>query len=421
MNILFLTMVNFRSLSEHGIYEDLMREFVRKQHKVFVVAPTEKRNNENTAIIEKDANYTLLRVRTGNLQKTSFIKKGIATIRIAAQFKKAIKKHFCGNRFDLILYCTPPITLYGVVKYFKKRDKAKTFLLLKDIFLQNALDINILDDHGVKGIIYRYFRKREKNLYHLSDYIGCMSQANVDYLLSQNTEIDKKKVHIVPNSIEPIDVSLTSTEKAQIRDKYGIPHDKVIFVYGGNLGKPQGIPFITECLQLLKDNSKAYFLIVGDGTEFGVLQAFVHKNTTQNVKLLKRLPREDFDRMIAACDVGMIFLDHRFTIPNYPSRLLSYMQAELPVLACTDSNTDVGQDIADGGFGWWCESNDATAFAQHVEKICTISSEQMNAYKKKAKVVLLDKFTVAKTVESLLEVLRNEDKNEFGAKSAVCI
>ena len=39
------------------------------------------------------------------------------------------------------------------------------------------------------------------------------------------------------------------------------------------------------------------------------------------------------------CDSELIFLDYRFTIPNFPSRLLSYMQAKLPVLACTDPNT----------------------------------------------------------------------------------
>ena len=42
--------------------------------------------------------------------------------------------------------------------------------------------------------------------------------------------------------------------------------------------------------------------------------------------------KEDYELMISACDVGLIFLDHRFTIPNFPSRLLAYMQAGLPVL-----------------------------------------------------------------------------------------
>lgn len=84
---------------------------------------------------------------------------------------------------------------------------------------------------------------------------------------------------------------------------------------------------------------------------------------------MKRLPKEDYDTMVGACDVGMIFLDHRFTIPNFPSRLLSYMQAKIPVLAVTDSNTDIGNVIVEGGFGWWCESNDVNNFDKLVSKI----------------------------------------------------
>lgn len=81
---------------------------------------------------------------------------------------------------------------------------------------------------------------------------------------------------------------------------------------------------------------------------------------------MKRLPKEDYDTVVAASDVGLIFLDNRFTIPNFPSRLLGYMQAKLPVLACTDPNTDIGKVIVDGGFGWWCESNNIEAFGQLV-------------------------------------------------------
>jgi hypothetical protein len=87
------------------------------------------------------------------------------------------------------------------------------------------------------------------------------------------------------------------------------------------------------------------------------------------MKLIKRLPKEDYDRMIFACDIGMIFLDHRFTIPNFPSRLLPYMQAKLPVFACTDPNTDIGKVIVDGGFGWWCESDSSSDFADVIASI----------------------------------------------------
>ena len=366
MNVLFLSLGIF-SVDVKGMYTDLLREFIRNGHSIYILSSVEQLRKTDNPIIE-EPDTQIVKIKTGRIQKTNIIEKGINTVLIEPRFKRAVKKYFKDIKFDLVLYPTPPITFTNVVKYVKKRDGAKTYLMLKDIFPQNAVDIGMLSKTGLKGIIYRYFRSKEKKLYAVSDRIGCMSPANVEYLLKHNPEIPSEKVEICPNSIEVRDLSLTDDEKVRIREKYGLPTDKKIFVYGGNLGKPQGVPFIIECLKSQMNNPDAYFLIVGSGTEFGKLEEFFERFKPTNMKLMKSLPKDDYDRMIAACDVGMIFLDHRFTIPNFPSRLLSYMQAKLPVLACTDPNTDIGKIIVDGGFGWWCESDDLKAFKDVIGK-----------------------------------------------------
>ncbi len=369
MNVLLLTLIEFDSLHERSIYTDLLREFVKNGHQVYAISPVEKRKNVETHLIEEE-NATILRLQIGNTQKTNIIEKGISTLLIEPIFKKAIKTFFAKVKFDLVLYSTPPITLVSSIEYVKKRDNARTYLLLKDIFPQNAVDIGMMRKTGIKGLLYRYFRNKEKKLYAVSDRIGCMSEANVRYVVEHNPKEDPSKFEVCPNSIEIQDMTLTDDQKQEMREKYSIPFEKKVFVYGGNLGKPQGIPFIIDCLRRAMNNQNAFFLIVGDGTEYEKMESFISEDKPQNVRLMKRLPKEDYDRMVAACDVGMIFLDHRFTIPNFPSRLLSYMQAGLPVLACTDPNTDIGQVAQDGGFGWWCESNDVSAFVQRVDEIC---------------------------------------------------
>ena len=166
------------------------------------------------------------------------------------------------------------------------------------------------------------------------------------FRIKNNPEITADKVEICPNCIDVQDMNFDEQERIEMRDKYGIPQNKKVFVYGGNLGKPQGIAFVIECLKLQERNQNAFFLIVGDGTDYGKLEEYFKEAKPSNMKLMKQLPKDDYDRMITACDVGLIFLDHRFTIPNFPSRLLSYMQAGLPVLACTDPNTDIGKPTA---------------------------------------------------------------------------
>ena len=189
MNVIFLTMSHNVDINLREIYPDLLRRFVTAGHKVFIVSPKERRFGEKTNV-KTDGSVTYLGVRTLNLQKCSVFEKGLGQLLVEFQFKNAIKKFLREERFELILYSTPPITITGTIKYLKESNSnAKTYLLLKDIFPQNAVDIGMMSKTGIKGFIYRYFRSKEKKLYGVSDYIGCMSPANVDYVLKHNQEI----------------------------------------------------------------------------------------------------------------------------------------------------------------------------------------------------------------------------------------
>ena len=398
MNILFLTIGRMQNIMTKSIYTDLLRRFKNEGHNVYAVAPVERREGYKTEL-RKEFGINVLRIRTGNLTKTNVIEKGISTLLLEKQFLAAIKKYYRNVKFDLILYSTPPITFANVIRYVKRRDNAKTYLLLKDIFPQNAVDLEMFSS---KSIIYKYFRNKEKQLYKISDHIGCMSQANVDYILNNNPEISKSKVHVNPNSIEVVEYEHTVEERESIRNKYGLPMDKKIFVYGGNLGKPQGIDFLIECIKSQKDNKDIFFLVVGSGTEYYKLKKYYDTEKQADFKLLNSLPKDEYDSMIRSCDVGMIFLDKRFTIPNFPSRLLSYMQAKLPVLAVTDVNTDIGKVIVDGQFGCWCEAGKIDSFKETLYNMTHSDMYNMgdNAYK-----YLLSHYTVKNTYEIIMERL----------------
>lgn len=407
MKVLFLSLSSLPHLSEHSISLDLLHEFVRNKHSVYVVCSNERRNNQPT-MISKEAGCHITRVRTGNLTKCNIVEKGLATLSLPIQYKIAIKKYLSKVKFDLVLYPTPPVTQYHTVKYIKRRDGAKTYLLLKDIFPQNAVDIGMLKKRGLKGSLYKYFRNIEKKLYDVSDKIGCMSKANVDYLCKHNPRVPKEKVEVCPNSIEVVDMSLSKSEKNEIRKKYKLPIDKTIFIYGGNLGKPQGIDFLVKCLESQKSNEEVFFLIIGSGTEYGKIEKYVQNKDVHNVRLVKRLEKEEYDKIVASCDVGLIFLDHRFTIPNFPSRLLSYMQAKIPVLAVTDPNTDIGKIIMEGEFGWWCESNNSHNFEQLINMACNSERISMG---EKAYQFMLQNYTVESAYNIIMQMYDNiEDK-----------
>ena len=403
MNILFLTMSsNMQNIETKGIYTDLMRKFRDKGHEVYIVYPRERKLGLPTEVIHQHGVH-FLGVKTLNVTKTNVLEKGIGQVLLENQFKNALNRYFGNVNFDLILYSTPPITFTKGIKYAKvKNPKAMSYLLLKDIFPQNAVDLGMLSKGGLKGFLYRSFRKKEKELYRVSDCIGCMSPANVQYVLEHNPEVDPAIVEIAPNSYEVTSCveALDMISLETIRVKYGLPTDKLIFIYGGNMGKPQGIPFLIECMKAVKDREDCHFVIVGNGTEYPKLESFMKEYQPKTVSLFRHLPKSEYDRLTSACDVGLIFLDYRFTIPNYPSRLLSYLMERKPIIAVTDPNCDTGILAEENGYGFYSPSNSVESFVKVIDKMLISDILQMgeNGYR-----FFLENYTVDHTYKAIMK------------------
>lgn len=373
MNILFLTLSKMENISKRGIYTDLVRELANKGHQVYVVSPRQRKMDLSTELYE-EGNIHSLRVKILNITQCNFIEKGISTLLIECQYLWAIKKHFKDIKFDIVMYSTPPITFEKVVKYFKNKQNSKTYLILKDIFPQNAVDIEIMKENG---LLHKYFRHKEKNLYKISDYIGCMSQANKDYIIEHNDFINENKVEIFPNSIKLIERINPEETSKDILDQYNIPKDKTLFLYGGNLGKPQGIGFLLKVAENFKEVQNGFLLIIGSGTEYDKIKNFLDQRYLENVQLFSYLPKEEYDQIVEAADVGLIFLDKRFTIPNFPSRLTAYMEHSLPILAATDPNTDIGDVIENSNSGYWVESGNLERFIDKAKVLSTDKNKRL--------------------------------------------
>lgn len=375
MNVLFLTMNPFTGIDMHNIYSDLMKELVAHGHRPYIVTPREKKTGEKTELLEFEE-YGLLKVQIGNTSGVSLIEKGISTVTLSGLYYRAVKKYLGDKEFGLMLYSTPPITLAAPVGKLKKYFACPTYLMLKDIFPQNAVDLGMFSR---KSPIYAYFAARERMLYAQSDRIGCMSRANVAYLKENHPEIPAEKIEVCPNGIIPAPVVCRDGDKQNLREKLGIPETATVYLYGGNLGKPQAIPHLVECLKQNRDLTDRYFIICGSGSDFCLLEDFFREYQPENMKLIPFLPKEEYDALVRGCDVGLLFLDARFTIPNYPSRILSYMEYGMPVIACTDKNTDVGTDAVENGYGLWCESTDPKAFTACVEQMNRADKDAMGA------------------------------------------
>lgn len=350
------------------IYTDLAEALHEAGHEI-VVAVSEQPKNLQTTSIRSERGFEVLRIVTGNYYDVGYIEKGITTLKIPVMMRRGIRKYLGGRTFDFVLYEAPPVTNAGLVTWAKRRFSCASYLMLKDIFPQNAVDLGIMKRGG---LLFRYFKHKEKKLFESADIIGCMSSANVKYVLEHNQQLGPEKVEIFPNTKK-----LASDYRPTgfpMRKKFGISPSDCLFLFGGNMGKPQYIELLRRLILDCKEDADLYFLFVGRGTDRSMLENAITEHTVHNAKIIGNLPRDEYEQLIKECDVGLIVLDPRFTIPNYPSRILSYMEYAKPVLAATDRVSDIRQLIEDAQCGQWVWSGDYSAFAVTIRQMAKMSN-----------------------------------------------
>jgi len=359
LRILYISTVFPRPEESSTIYTDLAEELRDRGHEIFVVAADGSTGVMRTQLsIERGLN--VLRVKTNSLYNVNIIKKGFSVITLKYQLIYNMKKFLNKKKFDFILFESPPVTIVDVVKWAMKEFGCPSYLMLKDIFPQNAVDIGLMKENG---IVYKYFRKKEQKLYRTASIIGCMSELNRRYIIKHNPWLNINKVEIFPNT-KKIRYYGERPIEYRIRRRYGISDDIIVAIFGGNMGKPQGIDFLLEVISECKEREDIFFLLVGRGTERYRIVDYIRQKNLKNVLLIDPLPRDEYEILLTECDIGLIFLDKRFTIPNFPSRVLSYFEYGLPVLAATDINTDFGQMIENAKAGFWVQSGDISSFIE---------------------------------------------------------
>ncbi|MGV8155101.1 MAG: glycosyltransferase family 4 protein [Alkaliphilus sp.] len=384
------------------IYTDLAEALHEKGHEIVVVVP-EHTKNKNFTVMKNERGFDVLRIVTGNYYDVGYIEKGITTVKMPFLMWRGIKKYLLDREFDFILFEAPPVTNASLVTWAKKEFNCPAYLMLKDIFPQNAVDLGIMKKNG---LLFKYFTTKKKKLYKTANYIGCMSSANMQYVTKYNPWLETGKIEIFPNTKK-----LTKKIKTDIfpmRKRYGISKESCIFLFGGNMGRPQYIDLLCLAIKEFKENKSIFFLFIGRGTDRYKLENTIKENNIENALVIENLPRSEYEQMLKECDVGLIILDPRFTIPNYPSRILSYMEYAKPVLVATDRVTDIKEMVEDSQCGEWVWSGDCNTFVAKIEGMAT--SMNLATKGKNGRKYIENNFTVNYSVELLEGHFANEKR-----------
>ena len=340
------------------LIHDLGQELRRQNHEVTILAPSESIAQDLD--VKQEDGLQVVRVKAGKIKGASRALRAWREIRLSATLWRKGKSFFKQQPCDLIIYYSPTIFFGPLVHKLKALWQCPSYLILRDIFPQWAVDLGVLK----KGLIWSYFRFRELQQYAAADVIGVQSPANLKYFTEQlpdkNYNLEVLYNWTTTNQETPAPLAL--------RQELGL-EGKVVFFYGGNIGVAQDIDNMVRLAEKLREESHIYFLLVGAGTEVERLQAVIAEKKLPNISIRPAVGQKEYLAMLSEVDVGLISLDQRLKTQNYPGKILGYMSASLPILGSINPGNDLSDMLEEHGAGLCSVNGDDERLAAHALKL----------------------------------------------------
>jgi len=319
--------------------------------------------------------------------------RAIREARLSQAIWRRTRQFLLANPADLILFYSPTIFFGKLVRLLKERWKCPAYLILRDIFPQWTVDAGILR----KGLIWRYFRGKEIAQYAVADFIGVESPANLAYFAR---EFPKKqyRLQVLYNWANPDGRELPSTG---YRERLFL-HDKIVFLYGGNLGVAQDLDNIIRLAKRLAPHQHIHFLLVGEGSEVPRLEKMIVAHNLSNIQILPAVSHPQYMSMLSEADVGLISLDGRLKTHNVPGKLLGYMNCGKPVLASINPGNDLFEMVEKNQAGFCLLNGDDDGLGAAAVMLAN-SPELRNTMGANSRKLLDRLFSVDAAVQQIVE------------------
>jgi len=342
MRILLLVVYYLPStMSSAKLMHDLAVEFRRQGHEPVVMAPDENIGSDREVSVEHG--IEVVRIRTGRIKSASRALRAINEIRLSGTLWARGKEYLDRKGgIDLVVYYSPTIFFGGLVARLRSTYGCSSYLVLRDIFPKWALDAGVMKE----GLIYRYFRRKEIEQYDAADVIGVQSPANLSYFM-EDPVLRARRVEVLYNWTA---LQEKGIPVSHYRDQLGLK-GKVVFFYGGNIGVAQDVDNMVRLAQDLRNEERAHFLFVGDGSESGRLRSMISDLGLANMTVHGAVAQDEYLAMLSEFDVGLISLDRRLRTQNFPGKMLGYMYHSLPILASINPGNDLREILERHGAG----------------------------------------------------------------------
>lgn len=309
---------------------DLAREFIAQGHQVNVFIADD--NLKNHIELEKRGPLNLIRFKVLKITNIKFSRRLINEFIMPFQIIFYSIIHGMKIRgYDGIIWYSPSPFFSPLILFLKLFNNCKTYLILRDIFPRWIKDLGLIK----KNIIYSILESYTELQFLAANIIGVQSKGNIKFI-KKNIFNKSSKVTVLNNWL-----SKKKVDKCKLNLSNSKFKDKKIIIYAGNMGISQDMKTLIDLANTIQKYKDIVFLFIGRGTEFYKSKIMCEKIGLKNIFFENEISANQVADLYSKCFCGLIVLDRRHKTHNIPGKLLSYLQAGLPVFAVVNEKNDL--------------------------------------------------------------------------------
>ncbi len=297
--------------------------------------------------------------------------KGLSLIinYLSFAFFGSIKALFLDLKADIVLvYQQSPVILALPGVIFKKKNSAKLFLYVQDLWPESVLATTQIRNKFIIGSLDRFTRW----LYRKSDTILIQSLAFRDFLL--NRDVPAQKIVYLPNSAEGV-----YRKEDKRPDLAHFFKGSFHIVFAGTIGAAQDLKILIAAAKKVKAvDAGISWVIIGDGRKKEELMELAVKEGVADVcRFTGFFPLEEMPFFFAYADAMLVSLKKELIFSlTIPAKLQSYMACSKPVISALDG--EGSRIIEEAGCGFTGPSGDAEILAANVIAIKNMTQDKRN-------------------------------------------
>lgn len=307
--------------------------------------PKEYNASGEVPLKEKVSGVGIERIRYMELDRRKKINRLINYFSFTWAVLKRIYK--LKNYKSIIVYSNPPV-LPIVPILAKKLFGTKFVFVAYDIYPEVAYASRTLKNGD---IIDRVMKVINKSLYKNVSQVIALTDEMKAFLLENRKSLTPDRITTIANWAH--EKKQTPDQKAY--ERFGYENGQFVVSYFGNMGTCQDMDTLIHAAELLKDDNRVRFLIVGHGNKKEKVQNEILNKGLNNVQQLDFLHGKDFEQAVAISSCCVVSLEKGLKGTCAPSKYYSYLQGGHAILGVVEKDSYLAEEINEEHIGFAVE------------------------------------------------------------------